>query len=165
MSEQSHLAVYRFGPDAAFEGGLVAAVERMPFEGNTKLLDALFVRHEALSDGVEAVDLASAGGGATFASLLDFRLDPIRRRAITERTLGDHRGGVPRPLIEQINAALEPGAAIFAILHTGQDPSVVKDAVARSGGRIIADEHVEARTLADAHQPFLMALTDETREK
>jgi hypothetical protein len=33
--------------------------------------------------------------------LLDFRLDPGRRRAMTESTLAEHSGGVSRPLIER----------------------------------------------------------------
>jgi hypothetical protein len=46
------------------------------------------VRHDAASGALDAVDLAAGGGDATFASLLDFRLDPERRRAITERARG-----------------------------------------------------------------------------
>jgi gamma-glutamyl:cysteine ligase YbdK (ATP-grasp superfamily) len=70
--------------------------------------------------------------------MLDFRLGAGRRRAVTERPLAEHRGGVPRPLIEDVAATLEPGAAIFAVLHTGQAPAALDDAVARSHGRLIA---------------------------
>jgi hypothetical protein len=58
--------------------------------------------------GVAAVNMASGGGG-TFASMLDFRLDPGRRPAITERTLAEHRGGVPRSLMQALAATLEAG--------------------------------------------------------
>ena len=66
------------------------------------------------SGRLAAVDLASGGAGGTFASMLDFRLDAEPAPAITERTLAEHPGGVPRPLIEAIAATLEDGAAIFA---------------------------------------------------
>ena len=95
-----HLRVYRFDPGSVFEGGLVGAIERMKLGSDTKLLDALFVARDPESGGLAAVDLASGGAGGTFASMLDFRLDAGRRQAITERTLAEHRGGVPRPLIE-----------------------------------------------------------------
>lgn len=37
-----------------------------------------------------ARDPATGGGDATFAALLDFRLEPRRRRSITQRTLAEH---------------------------------------------------------------------------
>jgi hypothetical protein len=149
MSELAQLRVYRFDPGASFEGGLVGAIERMQLGGDTALLDALFVRCDAATGALDAVDLASVGvGDSTFSSLLDFRLEPRRRRSITERTLAEHPGGVPRTEIEAIGAALEAGAAIFAVLSTGAPPMVLADAVARCGGRPIADEPVDARELA-----------------
>ena len=150
MNEPAHLRVYRFDPGAAFEGGLLGAIERMQLGGDAKLLDALFVRRDAATGALDAVDLATGGGDATFASLLDFRLEPRRRRSITGRTLAEHPGGVPRGEIEAIGAALEAGAAILAVLSTGGTPTVLADAVARCGGREIADEPVDARALAQA---------------
>jgi hypothetical protein len=140
--------VYRFESGAVFEGGLLGAIERMQLAGDAELLDALFVRRDAASGALDAVDLAAGGVGGTFASLLDFRLEPRRRRAITERTLAEHRGGVPRSLIEAIAATLEAGVAIFAVLHTGRSAAVLDEAAARCGGRLIADEPVDARALA-----------------
>ncbi|HKE77848.1 MAG TPA: hypothetical protein VKB54_01020 [Solirubrobacteraceae bacterium] len=145
----AHLRVYRFDPGAVFEGGLVGAVERMQLEGGVTLLDALFVSHDEASGEFAAVDLASGRAGGTFAAMLDFRLDPGRRQAITERTLAEHRDGVPRALIEEIAATLEAGAAIFAVLHTGGAPTTLEEAVERCRGRPIAEEPVEAIVLAD----------------
>jgi hypothetical protein len=148
VSELAHLRVYRFDSSAVFEGGLLAAIERLELGKDQKLLDALFVRRDTESGALEAVDLGMGSAGGTFASLLEFRLDPGRRRALTERTLTEHRGGVPRPLIEAIAATLEPGDAIFAVLQTGPAATVLEDAVARCGGQRIADDPVDARTLA-----------------
>jgi hypothetical protein len=144
----AHLRVYRFESDAVFEGGLVGAIERMQLAGGVTLLDALFVSHDEASGEFAAVDLASGRAGGTFASMLDFRLDPGRRQAITERTLADHLGGVPRELIEEVAATLEAGAAIFVVLHTGDDATTLEDAVERCRGRSIAAEPVDATTLA-----------------
>ena len=44
MNELAQLRVYRFDSGAAFEGGLLGAIERMQLGGDAKLLDALFVR-------------------------------------------------------------------------------------------------------------------------
>ena len=47
-----------------------------------------------------------------------------------------------------MGAALEAGGAILAVLSTGATATVLADAVARSGGRLITDEPVDARALA-----------------
>jgi hypothetical protein len=158
MSELTHLRVYRFDSSAEFEGGLVAAIERLELGREGKLLDALFVRRDTASGALEAVDLSVGGADATFASLLDFRLDPDRRRALTERTFTERRGGVPRSLIESIAGTLEAGAAIFAVLQTGPTATVLEDAVARCGGHRIADEPFDARSLAQADLPLRAAV-------
>ena len=157
-----HLRVYRFDPGSVFEGGLVGAIERMNLGLDTKLLDALFVTDDSGSGGLAAVDLASGGAGGTFASMLDFRLDAGRRQAVTERTLAEHRGGVPRPLIEAIAATLEAGAAILAVLHTGGTPTVLDEAVARAHGRLIANHPVDAKLLAHAGPQLLAAVGSAT---
>jgi hypothetical protein len=157
--QPAHLRVYRFDPGTVFEGGLVGAVERIQVGRDTKLLDALFVTHDPASGGLAAVDLAGGGGaGGAFVSMLDFRLDADRRQAITERTLAEHRGGVPRALIETIAATLEPGAAIFAVLHTGGAPTVLDEAVTRAHGRLIANDPVDAQALAHAGPQLLAAV-------
>jgi len=148
MSEPAQLRVYRFEPGAVFEGGLVGAIERMQLDHGTELLHGLFVRRGAASGDFDAVDLAVGGRGGTFASLLDFRLEPRRRRAITGRTLAEHPGGIPRPDIESLVAALEAGGALLAVLSTGETATALEEAVARCGGRVVADEPVDARALA-----------------
>jgi hypothetical protein len=158
MSESAHLRVYRLDPGTVFEGGLVGAVERVQLGRDAKLLDALFVFHDPASGALAAVDLATGGAGGTFASMLDFRLDAGRRHAITERTLAEHRGGVPRALIEAIAATLQAGAAIIAVLHAGGAPSVLDEAVARAHGRLLANDPVDAQALAHAGPQLLAAV-------
>ena len=156
MSVPAYLRVYRFDPGAAFEGGLVGAIERIDLGRETKLLDALFVMQD--TGGLAALDLAGSGAGDMFASLVDFRLDQRRREALTERTLAERRGGVPRTLIEAIAGTLEAGAAIFAVVHTGGKPTVLDDAVERAHGRLIADASVDAQALADAGPQLFRAV-------
>jgi hypothetical protein len=47
MSSLTRLRVYRFEPGAVFEGGLLGALERIKLSGEAKLLDTLFVTHDA----------------------------------------------------------------------------------------------------------------------
>jgi hypothetical protein len=149
MSDERRLCVYRFDPGAVFEGGLIGALERMQLLGDAKLLDALFVARDPESGALLAVDLASVAGEGSFASLLDFRLDAGRREALTARTLAEHAGGVPRSLIEALGAALAPGGAVLALLHTGSEATALEEAVARAGGRRVTDEPSEASALGE----------------
>lgn len=144
MAESARLRVYRLDPGASFEGGLLSAIERMELMGDTKLLDALFVTRDA-ADALQAIDLAARTGEGTFASLLDFRLDPGRRQAITDRTLAAHPAGS----IEAIGASLDVGASLLAVVYTGSAPAPLDDAVARANGRRVADEAVDARELSE----------------
>lgn len=148
MSRLVQLRVYRFDEGVNFDGGLISAIERLQLGGHGELLDALVVLRDAQTGEIDAVDMATGARGATVAALLDFRLDPRRRRAITERTLAEHTGGVPRAAIEATGDALVPGAAVLAVLHAGDPPDVLEEAVARSGGRAVAAEPVEAGSLA-----------------
>ena len=91
--------------------------------------------------------------------LLDFRLDPGRRDAITERTLAEHKGGVPREVIEAVGDALQSGGAVFAILYAGPPAAVLDEAVQRSGGELAADESVDFATLAEAGPQLTSAVT------
>jgi hypothetical protein len=150
MSVQPHLAVYRFEPDSAFEGGLLGAMERIELDPQAQVVDALFVTREPGSGALAAVDLAVGTRGGTLASLLDFRLDEGGRRRLTRRTLAEHPGGAPRELVELIAETLEAGAAMFVVLHAGTASEALQDAVARANGRRLADEACEAGSLAEA---------------
>ncbi len=144
----NQLRVYRFGTWASYGGDLVAALERLQVEGQGQLLDALYVRRDADSGALEAIDRRSGRADTSFSVMLDFRLDEARRRATTERTLADPEG-VPPALIEAIGETLEPGAAIFAILYAGGEGQALDEAAERVGGASILREQVDAGALAE----------------
>src|SRR4051812_603847 len=100
------LRVYRFEPGFSFQGEIVGALEQLELAGDAGLLDALFVHLDAESGDLEAIDLAVGRRDGTVVALLDFRIDPARRRAMTRRTLAEHAGGVPAAVVEEVAAAL-----------------------------------------------------------
>jgi hypothetical protein len=145
----NQLRVYRFGTWASYGGDLVAALERLQAEGEGQLLDALYVRRDADSGALEAVDRRSGRADASFSVFLDFRPDEGRRKSTTERTLSDPEG-VPPALIEAIGDTLEPGAAIFAILYAGSgEGRMLDEAVERVGGSSIVRDQVEVGALGE----------------
>jgi hypothetical protein len=156
MSGPAHLRVYRFGAGAAMEGGVVGALERLEAARDARLLDAVFVARDSAGGELYAIDLATGRDDGTMASLLDFRLDLDKRRALTRRTLSA-TSGLPAIVAEVIASSLEPGGAVLVVLAADRVPAELDDAVARSGGRIAAEEDVSAATVAEV-APRLRAL-------
>ena len=138
------LRAYAFGPDAEFGGLLVGALERID---GAELLDALFVLRDAASGEVQAIDRATGLGDGSVAAMLDFRLDPARRPAATEKTVA---GGASA--VEAIAGALEDGGAVLAVLLAGDPPAELEEAVARSGGRLIGEGPADDVRLVDLSQ-------------
>ena len=135
MASRQVLA-YTFGSESRFEGQLVGALERIESGGAMRVLEALFVVREPETGELTAVSL-SGGTGGIIGQVLDFRLDPGRRKTATERALSGPAGGT----IEALAATLEPGGAFAAVLvehvwaHTLGE-AVRKDRRYRSGQRV-----------------------------
>ena len=148
------LRAYRFPPTAGFEGQLAGAIERMLLTDDAGMCDALFVMHDGATGEALAIDLATARGDGTPTAMLDFRLDERRRRAVTRKALST--GRVDRAALAEVAAALEPGAAFLAVLTTAGPAPALEDAVARTGGTLVADEPAAAARLADL-EPRVLA--------
>jgi hypothetical protein len=145
----AQLLLYTFGPDAYFQGQLVGALERIESGGALRILDALFVTSDPETGELVAIDLRGGAGGIV-APLLDFRLDPASRRRATERALSPHASGLPAEALRELSEALEPGAAaMVAPLVEHAWAKTLEDAVSRTGGIPLANEFVDATTLAE----------------
>ena len=145
------LLLYGFGSDAEFEGRLVGALERLESGGALRILDVLFVRRDAASGDIEAVDLHGDGAGGVVGPLLNFRLDEAERRRATERTLA------AAEVVRELGATLEPGSALAAVLVDHAWSSALEDAVTRTGGTLLANDFVDATALAELGPDLLAA--------
>jgi hypothetical protein len=145
----SQLLVYRFGPNAEFEGQLVGALERIEAGGAMRVVDALFVSSDAATGEVSAVGLRGRGAGGFVAPLIGFRLDPGERRRITERTTRTGTETIPGETVRTLGAALAPGCAIAAVLVEHLWAAALEDAVARTGGTALSRDFVGAGELAE----------------
>jgi len=141
----AQLLLYRFGPDAEFEGRLVGALERIESGGTLRVLDALFVRSHADTGELDAVAVHGDGAGRIVAPLLEFRLDPAKRRRATGRALGGDRGAMLRGL----GAELGKGEAMAVLLVDHVWARALEDAVARTGGTPVTSEFVDVTGLAE----------------
>jgi hypothetical protein len=139
----AQLLLYRFGPEAEFEGRLVGALERIESGGTLRVLDAIFVHSDRETGALEAVVVHGNGAGRIVAPLLDFRLDASKRRRMTERALGGDRGAAVRNLA----AELDRGESMAVVLIEHVWANALEDAVARTGGTPVASEFVDATAL------------------
>jgi hypothetical protein len=153
----TQLLVYRFGPDADFEGRLVGALERIESGGALRILDALFVASDPATGELVAIDLKGEGAAGIVAPLLRFRLEPATRRRATERALSPHPGGVPPETLNALGEALTPGGAMVAVLVEHEWAGALEDAVARTGGTALANEFVDTTALAELAPDLLAA--------
>ena len=160
MSQQ--LLLYAFRPDARFEGHLVGAFERIESGGALRVLDALFVTSDPETGELVAVALRGGAGGIV-ADLLDFRLNPASRRRSTERALSPHASGLPAEALRKLGEALDPGAAMLALLVQHAWAETLEDAVSRTGGTPLASEFVDATTLAEL-APAVVAAAQPPRD-
>jgi hypothetical protein len=147
------LFVFGFDADAAFEGQLVGALERLESGAALRILDVLFVAADEATGETVAINLQGGTGGLT-AKLLDFRLDPAARRKATERALG----GDVAEVLRDLGAVLEPGTALAAVLVEHVWARALEDAVSRVSGRPLASEFVEAATLSELPPDLLRKL-------
>jgi hypothetical protein len=145
------LLVYRFDADARFEGRLIGALERMESGGALRIIEALFIAHDAETGELAAVDLRSRGAGSLVSPLIGFRLDPRERQRTTERALAD--GG---ETLAALAAALAPGAALAAVLVEHTWARALEDAVSQSGGTPLSNGFVDAAALTEL-TPLLVA--------
>ena len=140
------LLAFGFRANAAFEGQVVGALERLESGGALRILDALFVASDEASGELFAIDL-HGGTGGLLATLLDFRLDPATRRRATERSLNDAAGLAP--LIRDLGESLEPGSALAVVLVEHVWARSLEDAVSRVGGRAVVCEFVGSANLSE----------------
>jgi hypothetical protein len=148
------LLLYRFGPNAHFEGQLVGALERIETGGGMRIRDALFVQRDGETSELAIVDLRGNMAGGIVTRLLGFRLDPADRRLATERALA----GPAAETLRALGDTLDPGWALAAVLVEHVWMGALEDAVSRIGGTALANDVVGATTLADLG-PDLLAAT------
>jgi hypothetical protein len=158
MAPTVQLLLYRFGPDARFEGQLVGALERLESGGTLRILDLLFVAKDGTSEELSIVGMRGDGAGGIVAPLLDFRLDAGARRRATQRALSNGTMSVPAEVLRELGAALQAGGALAAVLVEHVWARALQDAVSRTGGTsLVGGSFVEATTFADLAPDLLAA--------
>lgn len=156
----TQLLVYAFDSDAEYEGRLVGALERIESGGALRILEALFVRSDADTGELTAIDLPSRGAGSLVSPLIGFRLDEAERRRATKRALAPGADGLGGDTLRQLGDRLPPGGAIVAVLVEHTWARALEDAISRTGGTPLISDFVQAASLRELAPELLAAAGD-----
>jgi len=122
-----------FGPDANFEGRIMAELVELEQAGTVRILDLLFVAKEEDGDLV-ALDYQGEDLGAIVGALLGFEFEGEDGAGGDAETVGGHAFGLSRDQIEGIAASLPAGHSAGVLLVEHVWARKFKNAVRDAGG-------------------------------
>lgn len=140
------LVAVGFGPEAEFEGRVMAELARLEQTGTVRLLDLLFVLKEADGDLV-ALDYQGEELGAIVGALLGFEFEGDGGGA-EERASDGHAFGLTKEQIEGIGESLETGHSAGLMLIEHVWARELKDAIRDAGGVPIAEGFLTPEAVA-----------------
>jgi uncharacterized membrane protein len=107
-----------FGPDARFEGRIMAELAKLEQQETIRILDLLFVSKDPESGDLVALDYQGEDLGAIIGALLGFEFD-WNGGSGPEAGADGHAFGLTRAQIEAMGESLEPGhsAGFLLIEH------------------------------------------------
>jgi hypothetical protein len=152
------LVAFRFGPDAKFEGKVIAELDRLENVGTLRLLDLLFVGKDEESGDLLALDYQGEDLGGIVGALLGFEFEGDEQ----PESGGEeepHAFGLSKADIEEIGASLEPGhsAALLLVEHVWATD--FRDAVREAGGEAVAEGFLNPDAIAEV-APELAAMSE-----
>ena len=136
-----------FGPDAEFEGRIVAELVRLEQSGTVRLLDLLFVRKEEEGDLV-ALDYQGEDLGAIVGALLGFEFEGDGAAPAADAEANEHAFGLSREQLERFAEELEPGHSAGVMLIEHVWARHLKDAVRDAGGVPLAEGFLTPEAVA-----------------
>jgi hypothetical protein len=141
------LVAVGFGPDAEFEGKIMAELARLERSGTVRLLDLLFVLKDESGDLV-ALDYQGEDLGAIVGALLGFEFEGDDAAGRAAEAADGHAFGLTQAQIEGIGESLEPGHSAGVMLIEHVWARELKEAVRGAGGVPIAEGFLTPETVA-----------------
>jgi uncharacterized membrane protein len=136
-----------FGPDAKFEGRVMAELAELERQETIRLLDLLFVNKDADSGDLVALDYQGEDLGAIVGALLGFEFDGDGEQAAG--TAGEeHAFGLSKEQIEAMGEALKPGHSAGFLLVEHVWARDFKRAVRDAGGVPIGEGFLTPEAIA-----------------
>jgi hypothetical protein len=152
-----------FGPDASFEGRILAELGELEKEGTLRVLDLLFVAKEE-DGGLVALEHQGEDLGAIIGALLGFEFEGEEASAgDAPDEVGGHAFGLSRGDIEGIAAALPAGHSAGLLLVEHVWARRFKSAVRDAGGVPLGEGFLTPEVVASVGAE-LVAMSEEIEE-
>jgi hypothetical protein len=152
-----------FGPDANFEGRILAELAELEKEGTLRVLDLLFVAKEE-DGGLVALEHQGEDLGAIIGALLGFEFEGEEASAgDAPDEVGGHAFGLSRGDIEGIAASLPAGHSAGLLLVEHVWARRFKSAVRDAGGVPLGEGFLTPEVVASVGAE-LVAMSEEIEE-
>ena len=123
-----------FGPDANFEGRILEELFKLEEERTVRLLDLLFLHHDAESGDLVVLEHQGEDLGAILGALLGFEFEGVDAEEPAGPAEEQHAFGLSREEIEGLAGAIDPGEAAAFLLIEHVWARDLKQAVRDAGG-------------------------------
>lgn len=153
-----------FGPEARFEGRIMAELANLERSETIRILDLLFVSKDADSGDLIALDYQGEDLGAIAGALLGFEFEGDVEPPVTETGEDGHAFGLSREDIEGMGESLAPGHSAGFLLVEHVWARDLKRAIRDSGGVPVAEGFLTPEAVA-AVEPELAAMAQALDEE
>jgi len=142
-----------FDADARFEGRIMDELERLERHQTIRILDLLFVRKDAETGDLLALDYQGEELGAIVGALLGFDFEGEEPSELSE--IEGHAFGLSQREIQDIAASLKPGSSAGFLLIEHVWARDLKRAIRDAGGFPLGEGFLTPETLAEVASELL----------
>jgi hypothetical protein len=135
-----------FGPEAQFEGRIMAELAKLEQQETLRILDLLFVRKDAETGDLVALDYQGEDLGGIVGALLGFEFEGDSESPPAEHE--SHAFGLSREQIEQMAGSLQPGHSAGFLLVEHVWARDLKRAIRDADGVPIGEGFLTPETVA-----------------
>jgi uncharacterized membrane protein len=152
-----------FGPEARFEGRIMDELDKLERHETIRILDLLFVRKDAETGDLLALDYQGEGLGAIVGALLGFEFEGAEDGSAEPSGVESHAFGLSQTEIQEIAASLDPGSSAGFLLVEHVWARDLKRAIRDAGGFPLGEGFLTPETIA-AVAPELVAMAEALEE-
>jgi len=138
-----------FGPDAQFEGRILEELAKLEQHSTVRILDLLFVLHDAASGELVVLDHQGEELGAILGALLGFEFEGEDEAERATAASDQHAFGLSLEQIEALAGEIEPGYAAAFLLIEHVWARDLKTAIRDAGGVPLGEGFITPEAVAE----------------
>ena len=138
-----------FGPEARFEGRILEELAKLEQHETVRILDLLFVLHDADSGELVVLDHQGEELGAILGALLGFEFEGDEQREPAVAPEDQHAFGLSLEQIEAFGDSIEPGYSAGFLLVEHVWARDLKSAIRDAGGVPLGEGFITPEAVAE----------------